>query len=105
MHYTVSKTISIHNSAVAVDRNSDFYICNIKRDSRNYSVTSEISTAHITDALQSGCEKCTGKQRRSIRKVIKHLIRKENAYWNQLVDMYDPNRTYSQMYERELGSI
>ncbi|CAH2042105.1 unnamed protein product, partial [Iphiclides podalirius] len=58
--------------------------------------------SHITDALQSGCEKCTGKQRRSIKKVIKHLIHEENNYWNQLVDMYDPNRTYSRIYEKEL---
>ncbi|KPJ04072.1 Ejaculatory bulb-specific protein 3 [Papilio xuthus] len=61
--------------------------------------------SHITEALQSGCDKCTDRQRRSIRKVIKHLIHKENNYWNQLVNMYDPNKMYSKMYERELGTI
>ncbi|KPJ16333.1 Ejaculatory bulb-specific protein 3 [Papilio machaon] len=61
--------------------------------------------SHITEALQSGCDKCTDRQRRSIRKVIKHLIHNENNYWNQLVNMYDPNKIYSKMYERELGTI
>ncbi|CAK1584262.1 unnamed protein product [Parnassius mnemosyne] len=60
---------------------------------------------HITDALQSGCAKCTQKQRHAIKKVIKHLIHNEKDYWSQLVDKYDPHRTYSRMYEKELGSI
>ncbi|CAG5035988.1 unnamed protein product [Parnassius apollo] len=61
--------------------------------------------SHITDALQTGCAKCTNKQRHAIKKVIKHLIHNENDYWSQLVEKYDSQRTYSRMYEKELGSI
>ncbi|XP_068620511.1 allergen Tha p 1-like [Battus philenor] len=61
--------------------------------------------SHITDALQSGCKKCTEKQRVDIKKVMKHLIHKEKKYWSELVEMYDPERIYSKMYEKELGSI
>nr|ALS03834.1 chemosensory protein 9 [Ectropis obliqua] len=60
---------------------------------------------NISDALQSGCVKCTGPQRAGIRKVIAHLINHEERYWNQLVDKYDPKRLYSHKYENELKAI
>ncbi|XP_028025219.1 allergen Tha p 1-like [Bombyx mandarina] len=61
--------------------------------------------SHITDALQTGCTKCTGAQRKGIRRVIKHLIDSEPGYWDRLVDMYDPKRVYTGKYEKELRTI
>ncbi|XP_031765911.1 allergen Tha p 1 [Galleria mellonella] len=61
--------------------------------------------SHITEALQNGCSKCTQKQLAGVKKVIKHLINKENAYWVELTDMYDPKKEYRHKYERELKSL
>ncbi|XP_059059013.1 allergen Tha p 1-like [Achroia grisella] len=61
--------------------------------------------SHITEALRNGCIKCTPKQLSGVRKVIKHLINKENAYWVQLADKYDPKKIYRQKYEAELKSL
>ncbi|KAM3960262.1 allergen Tha p 1 [Aphomia sociella] len=61
--------------------------------------------SHITDALQNGCNKCTPTQLAGVRKVIKHLINKENAHWIELTDMYDPKKVYRHKYENELRSL
>ncbi|XP_072942955.1 ejaculatory bulb-specific protein 3-like [Epargyreus clarus] len=61
--------------------------------------------SHITDALKTGCEKCTEKQRKNIRKVIKHLAKYEKEAWKQLVETYDPKRIYSEKYEKEFEDI
>nr|WPO56424.1 chemosensory protein [Leucinodes orbonalis] len=62
-------------------------------------------SAHIIDALQNGCTKCTKAQREGMRRVIKHLITYEKAYWQELVEKYDPNRVFTQKYEKELNTL
>nr|QGH51245.1 putative chemosensory protein 2 [Conopomorpha sinensis]WGJ79143.1 chemosensory protein 4 [Conopomorpha sinensis] len=61
--------------------------------------------SHIREALENNCGKCTDKQRESTRLVIGHLINKEPAYWNQLVNKYDPSRKYVNRYETELRTV
>nr|AII01011.1 chemosensory protein [Dendrolimus houi] len=61
--------------------------------------------SHITDALQTGCKKCTKQQRDGIRKVISHMINHEPEYWGQMVDKYDAERIYTHRYEKELKTI
>nr|QLI62042.1 chemosensory protein 11 [Streltzoviella insularis] len=61
--------------------------------------------SHITDALQTGCSKCTSKQRQGMKRVIKHLITYEDDSWQLLVEKYDPQRIYSHKYEKELNSL
>ncbi|KAI8420208.1 hypothetical protein MSG28_008753 [Choristoneura fumiferana] len=61
--------------------------------------------SHIKEALENYCAKCTDTQRSATRRVIGHLINKEGAYWEQLVDKYDPQRKYVTKYENELRTI
>ncbi|CAH0401167.1 unnamed protein product [Chilo suppressalis] len=61
--------------------------------------------SHIAEALQNGCEKCTNAQRAGMKRVIKHLMTYEKAYWTQLVEKFDPAREYSQKYEKELSTL
>lgn len=62
-------------------------------------------TAHITEALQKGCDSCSEGQKDSVRKVIRHLIKNEQDYWKQLVEKYDPEGVYSKKYEDELNAL
>nr|AAF16716.1 sensory appendage protein 5 [Manduca sexta] len=57
---------------------------------------------HITDALQTGCSRCTDAQKKAIRHVIKHLIEHEHDFWALLVEKYDPHRIYTTKYEAEM---
>ncbi|PZC87374.1 hypothetical protein B5X24_HaOG201610 [Helicoverpa armigera] len=61
-------------------------------------------TDYISDGLKTGCSKCTARQRKGIKKVMKHLIKHEPEYWKQAVDKYDPDRLYTKMYEKEVES-
>ncbi|XP_023939921.2 allergen Tha p 1-like [Bicyclus anynana] len=61
--------------------------------------------SHITKALQQGCDNCTDEQKESVRKVIGHLVKNEQAYWKELVEKYDPEGVYSKKYEDELQAI
>ncbi|KAI8420344.1 hypothetical protein MSG28_008867 [Choristoneura fumiferana] len=61
--------------------------------------------AHIVDALQNGCAKCTSAQREGMRKVIHYLIHEETDSWRQLVDKYDPKKIYTRKYEQQLNSV
>ncbi|KAG7301291.1 hypothetical protein JYU34_014213, partial [Plutella xylostella] len=58
---------------------------------------------HISDALQTGCKKCTPNQREGARRVISHMIKEEPEYWTMLVEKYDPERMYSTKYEKEIN--
>ncbi|CAG9795820.1 unnamed protein product [Diatraea saccharalis] len=55
----------------------------------------------IRKSLTYKCVECTEKERRDSRKVIKHLINKENDYWQQIVAKYDPERKVSDDFEKE----
>lgn len=58
--------------------------------------------AHITDALQNDCAKCSEKQKEGADKVIKFLYRNKPDQWNLLQEKYDPNHTYTKKYEDKL---
>ncbi|XP_039759099.1 allergen Tha p 1-like [Pararge aegeria] len=60
---------------------------------------------HIKDALETNCEHCTKAQKAGTKKVIAHLINKENDYWVQLCAKYDPESKYVAMYEKELKEV
>nr|AIX97824.1 chemosensory protein [Cnaphalocrocis medinalis] len=55
---------------------------------------------HIKKSLQNDCETCTEKQKKDTNAVFKHLINKENDYWNQLIAKYDPQRQYAPKHEK-----
>jgi hypothetical protein len=61
--------------------------------------------AHIREALENYCGKCTEVQKTGTRRVMGHLINNEPDYWNQLAQKYDPQRKYVVKYEKELKSI
>ncbi|PZC77869.1 hypothetical protein B5X24_HaOG200665 [Helicoverpa armigera] len=60
--------------------------------------------AHIKDALQTSCTKCTQKQRKASRKVVKHIRANELDYWKQLLAKYDPDSIYEKNYESFLAA-
>ncbi|XP_068620584.1 uncharacterized protein [Battus philenor] len=61
--------------------------------------------AHIKEALENNCEKCTDTQKSGTRRVIGHLINNEKEYWTKLSEKYDPERKYVVKYENELAKI
>lgn len=60
--------------------------------------------AHIKDALQTKCTKCTEKQKKGARKVVRHIREKEQDYWKQLLQKYDPEEQYKKSYEEFLAA-
>nr|UNG39395.1 chemosensory protein 1 [Apocheima cinerarius] len=60
--------------------------------------------AHIQDAIQSSCAKCTEKQRQKSRKVVNHVRANEKNYWQQLKTKYDPEEVYKSNYETFLAN-
>jgi hypothetical protein len=58
--------------------------------------------AHITDALQNDCAKCSEKQKAGAEKVIKFLYKNKPEQWKQLQEKYDPDNTYFKKYEDKL---
>ncbi|CAH0590232.1 unnamed protein product [Chrysodeixis includens] len=60
--------------------------------------------AHIKDAMQTSCSKCTEKQKKGARKVVKHIKEKELDYWKQIVAKYDPEDQFRENYEAFLKS-
>ncbi|KAI5643023.1 insect pheromone-binding family, a10/OS-D domain-containing protein [Phthorimaea operculella] len=54
---------------------------------------------HLSDALASGCAKCTENQKKGAQIVIDHLIKNELASWKELTAKYDPEGAYSKKYE------
>ncbi|CAH0401231.1 unnamed protein product [Chilo suppressalis] len=55
----------------------------------------------IRKSLTFKCVECTEKERRDSRKIIKHLINKEQDYWQQIVQKYDPDRKAATDFEKE----
>lgn len=56
---------------------------------------------HLPDALETECSKCSEKQRNGTEKVIRYLVNKKPATWEQLKKKYDPNDEYSRRYQDE----
>ncbi|XP_072942443.1 ejaculatory bulb-specific protein 3-like [Epargyreus clarus] len=59
---------------------------------------------HIMDAMQTACKKCTETQRKSARKVVKHIRENEVAYWEEIKQKYDPKDEYKEIYEGFLAA-
>ncbi|VVC97651.1 unnamed protein product [Leptidea sinapis] len=57
------------------------------------------------EALENYCAKCTEKQKQGTRTVIRHLIKNESDFWQELVNKYDPAKKYVSKYENELKTI
>ncbi|CAH1640301.1 unnamed protein product [Spodoptera littoralis] len=60
--------------------------------------------AHIKDAMQTSCSKCTDKQKKGARKVVRHIRAKEQEYWKQILAKYDPEDQYKENYETFLAA-
>nr|AHE13802.1 chemosensory protein 6 [Lissorhoptrus oryzophilus] len=56
---------------------------------------------NLPDALETGCTKCTEKQREGSKKVIHYLIEKKRPWWDELAVKYDPTGKYTKKYEEE----
>ncbi|XP_029169469.1 ejaculatory bulb-specific protein 3 [Nylanderia fulva] len=56
---------------------------------------------HLPDALETECSKCSEKQREGTEKVIRYLVNKKPATWDQLKKKYDPTGEYSHKYENQ----
>ncbi|XP_011866527.1 PREDICTED: ejaculatory bulb-specific protein 3 [Vollenhovia emeryi] len=54
----------------------------------------------LPDALLSGCDKCSDKQKDMAEKVINHLKTKRSRDWDRLVAKYDPQSEYKKRYEK-----
>ncbi|CAG9563986.1 unnamed protein product [Danaus chrysippus] len=64
--------------------------------------------AHVQDALETGCEKCTDKQMEGTTTMIDHLVKHERAIWKELTDKFDPKGVWRKKYEdraREKGIV
>nr|AAM77025.1 chemosensory protein [Rhyparobia maderae] len=56
---------------------------------------------HIPDALETGCDKCSDKQKNGTRRVLKFLIDNEPDRYKELENKFDPEGTYRKKYEKE----
>lgn len=59
----------------------------------------------IPDALLHACARCSPKQRPSIEKVIRFLVKEHRDAFKQLTAKYDPNGTYQQNYAHYLEKL
>nr|QFR36144.1 chemosensory protein 17 [Conogethes pinicolalis] len=59
--------------------------------------------AHIQDAMQTACKKCTDKQKAGARQVVNHIKDNEKIYWDELTNKYDPKGEYKPVYEAFLA--
>ncbi|XP_044726914.1 ejaculatory bulb-specific protein 3-like [Chrysoperla carnea] len=58
---------------------------------------------NLIDALQTGCSKCSEKQRKETPRVLKHLREHKNAdCFKPLTAKYDPKDEYKNKFEKEL---
>ena len=53
----------------------------------------------LPDALQTGCEKCSDKQKGTSERVIRHLIQERSKDWERLLAKFDPKGEYRKRYE------
>lgn len=59
----------------------------------------------IPDALLHACERCSPKQKPSIEKVIRFLVKERKDAFDQLTAKYDPHGTYKQNYAHYLEKL
>ncbi|XP_050681493.1 ejaculatory bulb-specific protein 3-like [Leptidea sinapis] len=60
--------------------------------------------AHIIDAIQTSCSKCTEMQRKMSRKVVNFIKEQEKTFWEDLKHKYDPGDVYKPVYESFLAA-
>lgn len=60
-----------------------------------------IITENLKDAIETGCEKCTEKQKEGSYEMIEHLIEKEPEIWNELCAKFDPTGKWRKEYEEK----
>ncbi|XP_075981633.1 uncharacterized protein LOC142980184 [Anticarsia gemmatalis] len=58
--------------------------------------------AHIKEALENDCDKCTEAQKKGTDRVLKHMINNEEEFWKELTAKYDPENKYATKYEEKL---
>nr|NP_001299445.1 ejaculatory bulb-specific protein 3-like precursor [Papilio xuthus]BAF91719.1 chemosensory protein [Papilio xuthus] len=56
---------------------------------------------NLLDATETGCEKCTEKQKEGSYEMIEHLIKNEPEIWNELCAKYDPTGKWRKEYEEK----
>lgn len=59
----------------------------------------------IPDALLHECMRCSPKQRPSIEKVFRYLVKQRSDAFDMLVAKYDPNGTYKKNYAHYLEKL
>nr|SAJ59014.1 putative chemosensory protein [Triatoma brasiliensis] len=59
----------------------------------------------LSDALQSGCEKCSEKQKAGTQKVLRFVLEKKPNDYLALEKIYDPNRIYRIKYKDEAEKL
>lgn len=59
----------------------------------------------IPDALLHACERCSPKQKPSIEKVIRFLVKEHHDVFKQLTAKYDPQGTYQHNYAHYLEKL
>lgn len=69
-------------------------VVNTKHKKHNF-----ILTDHLSDAIETGCTKCTDAQQKGTYRVIEHLIKNELDIWRELCAKYDPTGTWRKKYE------
>lgn len=65
----------------------------------NIYIECDLFSAHMKEAMETDCAKCTEAQKNGTRLVIKHLINEEPALWEELKAKLDPTGKFSAKYE------
>nr|XP_029711713.1 ejaculatory bulb-specific protein 3-like [Aedes albopictus] len=60
---------------------------------------------HLSDAISTGCAKCSDKQRELMAKVAKFLIEQRPKEWSSLRAKYDPDNTFAEKYKDEAAKL
>lgn len=56
----------------------------------------------LKESLETDCEKCSEKQKKSSQKVIYFLVENKPEIWKKLESQYDPDGTYVKKYADRL---
>ncbi|KAG5883687.1 hypothetical protein JTB14_007407 [Gonioctena quinquepunctata] len=56
--------------------------------------------AHIRDALENNCDKCSEVQRKAVKKVCKKVYTEKPEWWKELCDHFDPEGKYQEKYQK-----
>lgn len=59
----------------------------------------------IPDALVTNCAKCNDRQKTSVRKVVRHLIKERPAEWQALLAKYDPKGVHRHNYQHYIDEF